>query len=81
MINLVMTDKVILNDLEKKEAAEMKKRVLKPKDPNSTARAKVILDSEGKQTVQARTSKINADKKTGTGVLKVRYQVTDPQRR
>ena len=48
MINLVMTDKVILNELEKKEAAEMKKRVLKPKDPNSTARAKVILDSEGK---------------------------------
>ena len=49
-------------------------RSVKPKDPNSTARAKVILDSEGKQTVQARSSKINADKKTGTGVLKVRYQ-------
>jgi len=51
MVLLVMSDKNILNELHKIEAAELKKRVVKPKDPNSTAKAKVELDQEGKSVI------------------------------
>ena len=74
------TDRSILNDLKKAEAALDKNKSKKSKDPNNTAKAREELEAEGESVVEKQTVKMNEDKKGGTGTLKVRFDVTSPRK-
>ena len=71
----------MLKDLQKAEAEDAKRRVVKSKDPANTAKAREELEAEGKSIVDEKSVDMNADKVSGHGTLKVRFQVTNPQRR
>ena len=45
---MARTDATVLRDLERAEAEAFKKKVLKPKDPASTAKARQRLEQEGR---------------------------------
>lgn len=65
MVVQVQTDKSIKIDLEKAEALAAKNRVVKPKDPENTAKAQEELEQEGKSIVEAKNTKMNDDKLSG----------------
>ena len=47
-VGLARTDATVLRDLERAEAEAFKNKVLKPKDPASTAKARQRLEQEGR---------------------------------
>ena len=47
-VGLARTDATVLRDLQRAEAEAFKKKVLKPKDPASTAKARQRLEQEGR---------------------------------
>ena len=73
MILAIKVDRAILNDLQKAEALDAKKRIIKQKDPENTARARQLLEAEGKSIVEEKKINMNADKLSGQGSLKVRF--------
>ena len=73
------TDLSIKKDLEKAEAAEAKSRVVKKKDPTNTEKAKDELEAEGKSILVEKTNDMNADKISGKGSLKVRFEIKSPR--
>ena len=76
MVRTAETDKTIIKDLEKAEAEDARKRVKKPVDPAKTEELREQLETEGKSIVDEKSLDVNADKMSGTGTLKVRFQVT-----
>ena len=81
LVMQVATDKNLLGEIKKAEAEDAKKRVVKPKDPNNTEKARNELDAEGKSIISEKNSNMNDDKVSGTGTLKVRFEVTSPNAR
>ncbi len=69
------TDLSIKKDLEKAEAAEANRRIIKKKDPSNTEKAKDELEAEGKSVLVEKTNDMNADKISGKGSLKVRFEI------
>ena len=81
MIMAIQQDRGVLKELEKAEAEDAKKRIVKQKDPANTSRAQEELEAEGKSVVENKSVNMNADKVSGQGTLKVRFQVTNPERK
>ena len=78
-VGLARTDATVLRDLERAEAEAFKNKVLKPKDPASTAKARQRLEQEGRSIEEEKNKvQMSQDKKTGTGSYKIRFQVTNP---
>lgn len=67
-------------DLEKADAEAAKKRLIKPKDPENTAKVREELDLEGQSIIEEKKINLNSDKVSGSGTLKVRFQVTNDRR-
>ena len=78
LVGVALTDSTIANDLKKLDLELAKKRVLKPKDPAKTVKAKEELDAEGRSIVDEKSVSMNLDKSGGKGFLKMRFQVTSP---
>ena len=70
---LASTDNTLIKDLKKAEAEEAKTRVLKKKDPESTAKVREELETEGKSIIDEKSVDMNKDKNSGKGTLKVRF--------
>ena len=73
MILAIQQDRTVLKDLEKLEAEDAKRRVIKKKDPANTAKLRYQLEAEGKSIVDEKSVDMNADKVSGQGKLKVRF--------
>lgn len=81
LIAMAGNDKTALKELHKAEAADIKKTVVKKKNPSNTARVKEETEMEGKSVVTEQSVDMNQDKKSGKGTLKVRFQVNSPDRK
>jgi len=57
------------------EEEDAKKRVIKVKDPAKTDKVKQEIEAEGKSIVDEKNMSMNADRSSGKGTLKVRFQV------
>ena len=72
-IFLASTDSTLLKDLKKAEADEAKKRTVKAKDPENTAKVREELETEGKSIIDEKSVDMNKEKTAGKGTLKVRF--------